>query len=115
MPVEIKEMLVAFFLGRVEVLIPKKRGEGFLKMPVGHHDNAISRFMRRNTSFDVSGLDGSLEIEIGQYHSIPRDKEQDFVRRNIQPLAEHLGFKVRIVSCTEYWAEHPTAKLTKSS
>lgn len=103
------EILVAFFVGRVDMLIPKKRGGGFLKVPLGHHHNGLSR-VAMNTQYDVTGLDGALEIEIGRCHSIMEKDRPEFLKRSVEPLANYLGFPYRVVDHNEYWAKHPTAE-----
>lgn len=44
-------------------LIPKKRGVGFLRQPVGHHVNDLSRFIAK-LGYDCFGLDGYLDVPI---------------------------------------------------
>lgn len=48
----------------VMFLIPKKRGEGFLRQPVAHHSNDLSRFIT-NLGYDCDGLDGYLNVCTG--------------------------------------------------
>jgi hypothetical protein len=103
-------ILVCFFVGRVELLIPKKRGHGFLKVPLGHHYNGLARVCA-NLGYDAYGLDGSLEIEIGSSHSIADKNRPEFLRRVVRPIARHLGFPFRVVEQDEYWSNHPTYSL----
>ena len=46
------------------VLVPKRRGKGFLKCPVGHHSNWLSDFVD-SMGIDCVGLDGYLSLETG--------------------------------------------------
>jgi hypothetical protein len=52
----------------IMVLIPKKRGVGFLRQPVGHHANDLSRFIDQ-LGYDCCGLDGYLDINTGFTHN----------------------------------------------
>lgn len=49
-------------------LIPRRRGEGWLRVPAGHHMTPfIERVQRIPGVVDVYGLDGFLEIEVPDY------------------------------------------------
>jgi len=48
----------------VMLLIPKKKGIGFLKTPVGHHNDNLSLLIT-NLGYDCCGLDGYLNINTG--------------------------------------------------
>ena len=37
----VKELLYVQFSGRFEILVPKIRGTGYLKTPLGHHENDL--------------------------------------------------------------------------
>lgn len=104
-----KEILVCFLSGRVEMLIPKKRGEGFLKVPLGHHHNGLSK-VAMTLSYDVFGLDGALEIVLprSQAYIMPKDQTV-FLKTNVEPLTNYLGFPYRVVSSGEFWTKHPVA------
>lgn len=49
----------------LEILIPKQRGKGWLKVPAGHHAEARLREIEDAAECDVFGLDGTLTIECG--------------------------------------------------
>lgn len=55
----------AGYVGEVMLLIPKKRGEGFLRQPV-HHSYEL---WMSNLPYDVCGLDGYLSIETDYVNS----------------------------------------------
>lgn len=48
----------------VMFLIPKKRGIGFLRQPVGHHVNELSTLIT-SLGYDCCGLDGYLDVNTG--------------------------------------------------
>lgn len=48
----------------IMVLLPKKKSQGFLKSPVYHNQNKISRFITE-LGYDCCDLDGYLSIQTG--------------------------------------------------
>lgn len=104
----VKEILVCFFMMRIDMLIPKVRGTGFRKVPLGHHDCPLSR-MAYKIGYDLWGLDGALEIDTGH---ISRDAHEGLMEDVVSPIAEHLGLPWRVVSETEYWNRHPVKSAT---
>lgn len=99
-----KEILVCFHQTRISMLIPKGRGDGFLKVPLGHHDCPLSR-LAYQIGYDLSGLDGALEVETGY---IVRNEYPVLLEKAVKPVAQLLGMPWRIVEKNEYWANHPT-------
>jgi hypothetical protein len=83
--------LIYCFGGRsLDVLIPKKRGTGYLRQPVGHHTNELSKFVSNELHCDCVGLDGYLSLEVGR---IPPGEWEKAKEDYIKPLAEFLGVK----------------------
>lgn len=80
----------------INFLVPKKRGKGFLRQPVGHHVNNLSIFVADELGCDCVGLEGALSLEIGFTHG--REKE---LTEMANKLAEHLGVELVKVSHTE--------------
>jgi hypothetical protein len=66
----------------VMFLIPKKKGTGFLKVPVGHHVNSLSRFIT-DLGYDCDGLDGYLNVWTGSTYG--KDEE---VAKLVSDVAE---------------------------
>lgn len=97
------EILVMFFDRSIEMLVPKRRGEGFLKMPIGHHYSPLAAFISE-LGYDAYGLDGNISVQTGY---IPRADEAKWVEKVVAPIAEHLGFPFRVVRPAEYWDKHP--------
>lgn len=76
-----KKILVSVWLdGGIQMLIPKQRGNGFLKVPVGHHKDIWMNDIR----YDVDGLDGYLNVDCG-VNSWETDK-RDAVLEEIMPV-----------------------------
>lgn len=108
-----KEILVAFFQKQVSLLIPKKRGVGFLRQPLGHHACPLS-LLAYDLRYDMFGLDGSLDIELGRGNGCLNDKQQaDFCTEIVVPIAKLFNFPYRVVDIHEFWDNHPTSKKSK--
>ena len=100
-----KEMLVCKLEGRVEVLIPKRRGAGFLKAPLGHHMNPLAE-LGHKFEFDFMGLDGALEIYGGCMSSL-RAEEFEVVLSQVIPAISALnGFPFRVVGRDEFYEQY---------
>lgn len=87
----------------VNILVPKKRGAGYLKVPLGHHTSALSS-IAYDIGYDIYGLDGCLAIQTG---FIWRDKKSALLERIIPPIAAHYGMDWREIGANEYWRLHP--------
>lgn len=102
------ELIVCNLGGRVGVLVPKKRGSGFLKMPLGHRESPLSQ-LARDYHADFVGLDGALEI-FGPGHSRLDQREADSVIETVVPaIAKLLCISWRVVQKRDFWELHPTA------
>ena len=63
--------------GNLMLAVPKKRGKGFLRQPVGHHVTDFTKFLNTLPNVkDFWGLDGYLNLELTYEDS--RDKEVCF-------------------------------------
>lgn len=96
-------ILACFHESYLGVLIPKKRGNGYLKMPLGHHTCPLAE-LERDIGFDIYGLSGELEVMTG-FITDARHKELE--DRVLKPISELLGFPYRIVDRFEYFQNHP--------
>jgi hypothetical protein len=99
-----KELLVYIATLSVEILVPKKRGQGFLKMPLGHYACPLSELSHK-IGYDLTGLDGSLDVE-ARYVGISIDTET-FIAQAIVPISEFYQMPFRIVGAKEFWDKHP--------
>ncbi len=91
--------------GVVTILVPKRRGEGFLRQPFGHHVGQLT-VIENEIGFDIWGLDGSLDVQTGSIYGKDIDA---LVTKIITPLCSHYGMAYRVVDSDEYWTKHPLA------
>jgi len=105
-----KTLLFCWVSNVFSVLVPKKRGEGFLKVPYGHHNNPALNAVGDAVGLDITGLDGALMLECGGkvYHG-GKEIRKSFEGRVISMLEKHYGLRAREVTEKEYWAKHPLA------
>lgn len=105
---EEKVLLYSWVASQFCVLVPKRRGSGFLKVPYGHHINSKLESISSAVACDVFGLDGMLEFDCGGsiYHD--EVKRLKFSSVVVPLLQSHYGFSAREVSASEFWKFHPT-------
>lgn len=96
-------ILAYFYQSYLGVLIPKKRGNGYLKVPLGHHACPLAE-LEREIEFDIYGLSGELEVMTG-FITDARHKELE--DRVLKPISELLGYSYRIVDRFEYFQNFP--------
>lgn len=68
-------------------LVPKKRGKGFLRTPIGHHTNDLSRFFSMELGLDSFGLDGYVRVPSGFTHG----REGVIYGEIVEPFAKFLN------------------------
>lgn len=105
-----KELLYCWVAQGLSVLVPKRRGEGFLKAPYGHHvDTELDRIGDK-VQCDVTGLDGALEFCCSGliYHGGKTARKQ-FSDVVVPALASHYGISAREITTQEFWRLHPVA------
>lgn len=90
------------------VLVPKKRGKGFLSQPYGHHhnkelDNVVCDAV--GDLCDVWGLDGYLDIHADLEAISEKDNRK--ASEIMDALAKYYGFPHRKVHSSEFWRYHP--------
>lgn len=101
-----KEILWLYLDRSICVLIPKKRGKGYLKQPYGHHINTdLENFRNDLNSVDIFGLDGHLQIMVNKAEY--EDKDLAFGNSVIEKLASYYSLPFRHVKSSEFWANHP--------
>lgn len=107
----VKELLCCWVAGQFCVLVPKRRGAGFLRVPYGHHFDEALDDIASTVSCDVFGLDGMLEFECGgsTYHDqVARER---FFKKVVPSLETHYGVPAREVSQSGFWRYHPITKM----
>jgi hypothetical protein len=98
------EILAMFEYPTILMLIPKKRGEGYLRVPLGHHACPLHS-LSYDLRVDICGLDGMLEVELGRRYTF--NDLDGMVRDYVVPIAKLLGFPFRVVEHAEFWENHP--------
>ena len=100
-----KELLVYArpFGSEINILVPKMRGTGYLKVPLGHHACPLSS-LAYDIGFDLYGLEGSLDVQTGYYEEA---RCEELLAHIMPLLAKHYGMTWRLVDTDEYQANHP--------
>lgn len=90
------------------VLIPKRRGIGYLRVPYGHHHDAALDAIGALVGVDVFGLDGALFFECSGsvFHGAPAVREA-FAAKVVPALERHYGLGALEISQDEFWRLHP--------
>lgn len=102
-----KKLLVELDGKSVKILVPKKKGPGFLLSPLGHHPTA-ARDLADEIGCPVLIQDGHLELAVGHY---PRLEDGQILRDYVAPVARHIGLPFTVVSEAEFWGLNRTSAL----
>lgn len=81
------------------VAIPKRRGKGYMSVPIGHHANSRVSEMETDEA-DMCGLDGYVQISYGY---VNYEDRQEIVDRVMPKLAKHFGFTEWIEDDDKFW------------
>ncbi len=107
------DLLVLPLERHVGVLIPKKRGKGYLRCPVHHSHNDLSRLMDELGYHDICGLNGELVVFIQTF--IFNENREEILSSFMPQLSQHFGVPWRIVSEEEYYHNYPLKSEGKPS
>lgn len=100
-----KELLIMFMTDHVTVLVPKKRGVGFVKHPVGHHATPASDFFQFDLGVDpFCEGDGYLSLQSGW---VTDELKARYEREIFPRMSEFYGWPCRVVSSDEFWSNMP--------
>lgn len=103
-----KALLYCWVAKTLSVLVPKKRGKGYLKVPYGHHYNEALTDIANTAHVDVTGLDGALEFECaGSVYHGGVDDRKEFLSKVIPGLEAYYGYAAREISEKEFWEKNP--------
>lgn len=103
-----KELLYCWVSSRFRVLVPKRRGTGFLKVPYGHHPDKVLDRIAIAAGCDVIGLDGALEFECsGAVYHGSNAVRAEFAGIVVPRLEAHYGLTAREIPEHEYWRLTP--------
>jgi len=103
-------LLYSWVANNFHVLVPKRRGVGYLAVPYGHHPNPGLDDVANLLRVDVTGLDGALCFECGGavFHG-GEVARTAFASKIVPALEAHYGMASREIEPSEFWAAHPTA------
>lgn len=101
-----KKLIWSWVGGNLVVLIPKKRGNGYLKTPYWHKiDPALEDIRHQLGDVDIFGLDGHLEFVLS-YSSRAGSTPDSFAEKAIPLLVAHYGWPAE-ESHAEFLRLHP--------
>lgn len=106
-----RKFLWAWQLYTLEVLIPKQKGKGWLRVPAGHHSEKRVSELQYAAKCDVWGLDGTLSFQTG-YTRDPGEEGQRWRKAfeaRVFPLIES-GYKCAPGRETDYAELHELMK-----
>jgi hypothetical protein len=86
------EALYAWGTHDLSVLIPKRRGFGYMKVPYGHHSISALNDIADTLHADINGLDGHLHIDRGHL-PVRYDLRDQFAAKALPLLAGYYKFK----------------------
>lgn len=101
-----KTLLYCWVTSGLSILVPKKRGEGYLACPYGHHYNAALSHIASKAGVDVVGLDGSLDFDFRAAY-VYHEQRAAAIAKVIPELEKHYGMNSREVDASEFWEKHP--------
>jgi hypothetical protein len=83
-------------------LIPKKRGSGFQKVPIGHNAQKWISTLEDAVQGDVFGLEGCIAVDLTGHRST--EHVADAFR---EALAKVYAYPVETVDHETFWKNHP--------
>ena len=96
------EILLTRLARTYAALIPKKRGQGFLRVPVGHHAEDRIYELEVDIHGNAFGLDGHVDLESPLFW-----KYEEGDKKVSKALTKCFGLPVRIVDTDFFWGKHP--------
>lgn len=81
--------MLYYWDANLNVLIPKLRGNGFLKVPVGHHSQTGISIIENTLRCDIYGLDGYVCVDCGTKVSVYHEKRAPYAAKAMPLLANH--------------------------
>lgn len=108
-PTDGRELVALFQDPNLFVLVPRKRGAGFLRVPLGHHHCPLADLEAR-IGCDIIGLDGHLWIDVG--YTLPyagEAKRHEAAKAILQVLGAFYELPWREAWPAEFWRRHPIA------
>lgn len=93
------------------MLVPKRRGEGYVKVPYGHHHIPGLDEIADKAGCDIWGLDGALDFQVSDalYHG-PESDRVKFIGVIAPLLERYYGFPSREIVAAEFWQLNPAGR-----
>jgi hypothetical protein len=104
---QVRELLFLWLVNSLHVLVPKRRGQGFLRQPYGHHIDMDLNRIGELAEADVFGLDGDLQFDWGPHRRLSQANKDAATAVIMPALAAHYGVPYREALPNEFWAKHP--------
>lgn len=99
----------------LSVLVPKIRGAGFLRVPLGHHYDPSLDDLEQAAGCDIYGLDGSLDFMCGGEIASAASRRAEFETR-VRPLLERrYSARLEIVGAATFWRLHPILQSVRAA
>lgn len=88
----------------LNIVIPKRRGDGYLLVPYGHHNNPKLNTISDSVNVaDVTGLDGYLNFRFSSKVIYDVSKRAEIVEIVMPQLAAYFDFKFWAEDSGEFW------------
>lgn len=88
----------------LNIIIPKRRGDGYLRVPYGHHNNPKLNLISDSVNVvDVTGLDGYLNFRFSAKVIYDASKRAKIVAIVMPQLAAYFDFKSWIEDIRGFW------------
>ena len=102
-----KKLLWLYIHNSICVLVPKKRGSGFLMTPYGHHINRQLEDVRQYKmgGVDIFGLDGCLELCVNKHDF--QDENDEYATKLLTALSDYYQMPFEKITKDQFFKLHP--------
>lgn len=102
------KLLFCWVAEGLQVLVPKRRGSGYLRVPYGHHVDKALDSIAAIAKCDLFGLDGALYFDCGWDICHGNEEIQTkFIEKVRTPLESHYKMPSQLIDRNTFWALHP--------
>lgn len=102
------KLLFCWVAEGLQVLVPKRRGTGFLSVPYGHHADKALDEIAALANCDLFGLDGALYFDCGWdvVHG-QKGTQDEFLERVRKPLEAHYKRPSQLIDANTFYELNP--------